>query len=174
MNSLEPYLITTFYYSWVESEVGTRLYSVKAQLELKGKDEIIIEYNATISPLDPNPPNSIIGWAIMQSMNFTKELMCVDPFARQSGWFGRCFGIFWQWDKAVPLKGDCVTLSISLSLLYGNVSRENATGVNCDDLRLQAFKSTETPLNPNSISESSITTIVTELDQQYAKVRLLC
>ena len=133
---------------------------------------MMIEYNATISPQDPNPPNSIVGQAFMWGVNFTREFICFDPSPRKSGWSGRCYTLVRKRDQGEVAQTAVLTLSVSFSLLYASVSRVNATAAACEDQRLYELKSAAAlALAQNSTSQSSVPTIVTEIDQQYAKVR---
>ena len=132
----------------------------------------MIEYNATISPQGPNPPNSIVGQAVMRAGNFSSGFICFDPRQSQSGWSGSCYSLMAKSDPNGLSQTDSVTISISISLLYANVSRENATGVNCENLRLHALTSANNlAVSDNSTSESFVPATVAELDQKYAKVK---
>ena len=67
-----------------------------------------------------------------------------------------------------------MTLTIKLRLLNANVSELEAAGVNCDGLRLDVLKPAEDPKTAQNSTSTLIPAIVTELDEQYAKVRQGC
>ena len=130
---------------------------------------MVMTYKTTSPLLDPNPPNVITGRALVQGVNFRKELICFDDAADESSCSGRCAVIVRKKDQDELTRTHFVTVSVKLGLIYANVSRLNATGAHCVDLRLPEFKSANDPAE-NSTSESSMLAMVTQLDQQYAKV----
>ena len=138
-------------------------------------DEITIKYDAKISRLNTNPPNSIIGQAVLEGLNFTKEFGCLDPYPVESGFTnGMCYAFLRQKDMAKLVQSGSMTLTIKLRLLNANVSELEAAGVNCDGLRLDVLKPAEDPKTAQNSTSTLIPAIVTELDEQYAKVRQGC
>ena len=130
-----------------------------------------IRFNATMSQSDSNPaPNSFKVHGSISARNFTKEFNYYDENPFIYPWYGRCYAWLLEQDISELTRTDIAKVTVKISLLYANISSMKATGANCDNLRLDAFKSDEEPVVDNSTSHFTTTSYPASLDEQYAKV----
>ena len=108
---------------------------------------------------------------LIQSGNFTMDFGdCHNVLPFESWWFGDCVVFLMESDRSQLIHTEFVKVVIKISLVYANISKVSATGVDCDNLRLDAFKSASEPSGGVNSTSPLTPAVARKVDEKYAEV----